>query len=98
MSSLHQLAVGLNITEKTLYSWNKNFGIKPIVNEEGDLAYTPEQKEMILQIYRLIKEQGLTIVAAKATLKKGALLEKRTETIEKLLEIKAFLKSIQIRL
>lgn len=98
MSSLHQLAVGLNITEKTLYSWNKNFGIKPIVNEAGELCYTPAQKDLILQIYRFIKEQKLTIALTKAELKKDAILEKRTETIEKLLEIRAFLKSIEMRL
>jgi hypothetical protein len=93
MSTLHQLAIGLNIPEKTLYSWNKNFKIVLLQNENGELGYTEDQKAFVLRIHHLIKERGFTIAGAKLELEKKPLEidSIRDETIAKLNKVRQFL-------
>lgn len=91
MSTLHQLAIGLSVSEKTLHAWNKSFKLTPTLNVDGHLVYTPSEKDLLLQIHRLIKERGFTIAGAKKELKKGPLDEKKKETIQKWKEIQQFL-------
>jgi DNA-binding transcriptional MerR regulator len=91
MSTLHQLAIGLSVSEKTLQAWNKSFKLTPTQNVEGHLVYTAPQKALLLQIHHLIKERGFTIAGAKKELKKEPLHEKKKETIQKLKEVRQFL-------
>lgn len=91
MSTLHQLAIGLSINEKTLHAWNKSFKITPSPNEGGQLIYSAEQKVLILRIHHLIKERGFTITGAKKELKKAPIAQKKKETITKLKNIRHFL-------
>lgn len=94
-STLHQLAIGLSIPEKTLHSWNKNFKIVPTENEAGHLTYSQDQIDFILHLYHLIKERGFTIPGAKQELEKGPVDKNRDETIQKLLQIRAFLSELK---
>ena len=98
MSTLHQLAIGLNVSEKTLHSWNKNFKIILLQNEHGELCYTAEQKELLLRIHHLIKERGFTIKGAKMELKKEPLDDKPISIIQRLTEIRDFLTEIKEKL
>lgn len=95
MSTLHQLAIGLSVSEKTLQAWNKSFKLTPTQNVEGDLVYTAPQKALILQIHHLIKDRGFTIIGAKKELKKEPLQEKKKETIQKLQNIRVFLEELK---
>lgn len=94
-STIHQLAVGLNVSERTLTSWNKSFKINLIPNAEGVLCYNEKQKKIILEIHHLIQVRGFTIAGAKAELKKPNLEHKKAETIEKLTEIRDFLEAFR---
>ena len=92
MAKLTQLVIGLNVEEKTLLSWNKNFKIHPHNNEKGELVYSKEQVDFITHIHFLIKKRGFTIIGAKLELKKkGDSNEKRDSSIQKLTQIKGFL-------
>lgn len=91
MSTLHQLAIGLSVSEKTLLAWNKSFKLTPSPNAEGHLVYTAPEKALLLQIHHLIKERGFTIAGAKKELKKGPLQEQKKETILKLKQVRQFL-------
>lgn len=95
MSTLHQLAIGLSVSEKTLQSWNKSFKLTPALNAEGHLVYTTPQKDLVLQIHHLIKERGFTIAGAKKELKKVPLQEKKKETIQKLQNIRVYLEELR---
>lgn len=98
MSTLHQLAIGLGITEKTLLSWNKNFKIMPLQDENGNKIYSEAQKQLVLRVHHLIKERGFTIAGAKKELKKPDFHEQRERTIEELTSIKGFLKELKASL
>jgi DNA-binding transcriptional MerR regulator len=95
MSTLHQLAIGLSVSEKTLQAWNKSFKLTPTQNVEGHLVYSAPQKALLLQIHHLIKERGFTVVGAKKELKKEPLQEKKKETIQKLQHIRVFLEELK---
>jgi DNA-binding transcriptional MerR regulator len=95
MSTLHQLAIGLSVSEKTLQAWNKSFKLIPTPNTEGHLVYTAPQKELLIQIHHLIKERGFTVAGAKKELKKEPLHEKKEETIQKLQSIRGFLAELK---
>lgn len=94
-STLHQLAVGLRVSEKTLLGWNKSFGIATRENEAGQLIYDAAEKELVLRIHYLIKERGFSIGGAKKELKKKPLDEQRDATIKRLSEIRAFLSDLR---
>lgn len=95
MSTLHQLAIGLSVSEKTLQTWNKSFKISPTQNAEGQLVYDASQKALLLQIHHLIKERGFTVAGAKKELKKEPLQQKKKETIQKLQNIRVFLEELR---
>lgn len=95
MSTLHQLAIGLSVSEKTLQAWNKSFKLNPSQNAEGQLVYNEPQKTLLLQIHHLIKERGFTIAGAKKELKKEPLHQKKKETIQKLQDIRVFLEELK---
>jgi len=98
MSTLHQLAVGLNITEKTLLAWNKRFRIQPMVDAEEQLIYSEEQKELVIRLYYLIKEQGYTLAGAEKQLKHPDFRARREQTIQQLTDIRGFLLGLKNRL
>lgn len=95
MSTLHQLAIGLSVSEKTLLAWNKSFKLIPTPNTAGQLVYTAPQKALLIQIHHLIKERGFTVAGAKKELKKEPLQEKKSETIQKLQSIRGFLEELK---
>lgn len=97
-STLHQLAIGLSLPEKTLLAWNKRFHLQPSTNEQGQLIYSAEQKELILRLHYLIKEQGYTLAGAEQQLKKLDVRVEKERTIKRLSEIRSFLVGLKERL
>ncbi len=98
MAKLKQLVIGLNVEEKTLLSWNKNFKIKASTDDLGDLIYSEDQVEFIQLIHHLIKIRGFTIIGAKKELKKGDYHYNRQETISRLVKIRTFLEELKERI
>ena len=95
MAKLKQIEIGLNVAEKTLLSWNKNFKIKASLDAEGALVYSDDQIAFIQLIHHLIKERGFTIIGAKKELKKGDFHYKRQQTISQLVKIRTFLEELK---
>jgi len=91
VSTSHQIAIELGVSEKTLQSWNKSFKLATTTNNQGQVCYDESTKEQLLLIYHLIKDRGFTISGAKQELKKAPLHEKKQETISKLAEVRQFL-------
>lgn len=91
VSTLHQIAIELGVTEKTLLSWNKSFKIPTQTSEQGQMFYDESAKEQLLLIYHLIKDRGFTIAGAKKELQKAPIYKKKEATINKLREVRQFL-------
>lgn len=98
MAKLKQLVIGLDVEEKTLLSWNKNFKIKASIDNLGDLIYSEDQVEFIQLIHHLIKIRGFTIIGAKKELKKGDYHYKKQQTIRRLVKIRTFLEELKERI
>ena len=97
-STLHQLAIGLRIPEKTLHAWNKRFNIQPQPNAQGDLLYSPEQKALVLRLHYLIKEQKYTLAGAQKQLQQPDFRATREATVQRLGEIRGFLQGLKQQL
>ena len=65
-----EVAEMMQVPEHTLRFWEKEFSaLKPKKTSGGTRQYTRQDIELIRLIYHLVKEQGLTIKAARARLK-----------------------------
>lgn len=68
--SIKEVSNMLDIPDSTLRYWEKQFkDLSPKKTSSGIRQYTKDDIEMIKLIYHLVKEQGLTIAAAKDRMK-----------------------------
>lgn len=68
--SIREVAAMLNIPEHTLRFWEKEMPtLNPKKTATGVRQYTQEDIDLIRLIHHLIKEQGLTVKAARKRLK-----------------------------
>ena len=68
--SIREVAAMLDISEYTLRFWEKEIPtLKPKKTDSGIRQYTEEDINLIRLIHHLVKEQGLTIKAARERLK-----------------------------
>lgn len=68
--SIREVAQLLQMPEHTLRFWEKEFPmLKPEKNSGGSRKYTQQDVELVRLIHHLVKEQGLTIKAARERLK-----------------------------
>lgn len=68
--SVREVAEMLQLPEHTLRFWEKEFpALNPKKTAGGARQYTKEDIELVRLIHHLVKEQGLTIKAARARLK-----------------------------
>lgn len=62
----------LNIDASTLRYWEREFThINPHTSKKGTRLYTPKDIEAIKMVYHLLRDRGLSIEAAKRTLKQN---------------------------
>ena len=100
--SIREVAGMLNIPEHTLRFWEKEFpSLSPKKNKKdtGARKYTQEDINMVRLIHHLVKEQGLTIKAARERLKtsKRQVVDQQ-EIVSHLKSIRAELLEIQSKL
>lgn len=68
--SIREVAQEVGVPEPTLRFWEKEIpALKPKKTPTGVRQYTREDIDLVRLIYHLIKEQGLTVKAARARLK-----------------------------
>ena len=68
--SIREVADMFHVNATLLRYWEKEFdSIRPSKSEKGTRQYSEEDIEAIRLVYRLVKEQGLTIAGAKQKLK-----------------------------
>ena len=64
--SIGEVAEIFEINTSALRFWEKEFPeLSPKKNERGVRKYTPENMELIRQIYHLVKERGFTLKGAR---------------------------------
>ena len=98
--NIREVASMVNVAEHTLRFWEKEIpSLRPKKTPNGARQYTQEDIELIRLIHHLVKEQGLTIKAARSRLKtsKSQVVE-RQEIISRLKEIRAELMEIKSKL
>ena len=95
--SISEVSKLFNVNNSLLRFWEKEFEIlKPKVNPSGVRKFTKEDIEKISSIYRLLKEEGLTIQGAKKRLKsKNKESLDSSSIIKKLEKIKFELKNLK---
>lgn len=89
--NIREVASMVGIAEHTLRFWEKEFpSLNPKKTSGGARQYTQQDIELLRLIYHLVKEQGLTIKAARARLKlsKQKVVD-RQEIVERLKSVRA---------
>ena len=95
--SISEVSKLFNVNNSLLRFWEKEFDLlKPKVKPSGVRKFTNEDIEKISSIYRLLKEEGLTIQGAKKRLKsKNKESSDNSSIIKKLEKIKFELKNLK---
>ena len=95
--SISEVSKLFNVNNSLLRFWEKEFEIlKPKVKPSGVRKFTKKDIEKISSIYRLLKEEGLTIQGAKKRLKsKNKESSDTSSIIKKLEKIKFELKNLK---
>lgn len=98
--STREVAQQLQVHEHTLRFWEKEFPmLKPEKSSGGSRKYTKQDVELVRLIHHLVKEQGLTIKAARERLKtcKKQVVDHQV-IVDKLKGIRAELMEIKLKL
>ncbi|MDO4462076.1 MAG: MerR family transcriptional regulator [Bacteroidia bacterium] len=67
--SIGEAAEKFNLPVSTIRYWEQQFKIlKPMRNKKGDRFFSQKDMQNLSLIYRLVKEQGMTIAGAKQRL------------------------------
>ena len=95
--SISEVSKLFNVNNSLLRFWEKEFDLlKPKVKSTGIRKFTKDDIENISIIYRLLKEEGLTIKGAKKRLKsKSKSNSSNSSIIKKLEKIKFELKNLK---
>lgn len=99
--SIGEVAEMMNVATSLIRFWESEFDIiKPKKNRKGNRQFTREDIENVKMIYHLVKEKGYTLQGAKDLLRSSsdAEVKDKMEMLEKLKEIRYFLKEIHSRL
>lgn len=98
--TIREVAAKVGVAEHTLRFWEKEIpALKPKKTAGGARQYTQQDIEMVRLIHHLIKEQGLTVKAARVRLKtsKQQVVDHQ-EIAARLKDIRAELMEIKSRL
>ena len=106
--SIREVSDGLGIPEHTLRFWEKEFSssLNPKKTAGGSRQYTTKDIELIRLIRHLVKDQGLTIKAARARLKtskqqvvdRQSIVERLEQVRGELLTMKTMLDELALQL
>lgn len=98
--SIREVATEIGVPESTLRFWEKEIpSLHPKKTAGGARQYTKEDIELIRLIHHLVKEQGLTVKAARSRLKtsKRQVID-RQEVVARLKSVRAELMEIKEKL
>ena len=98
--SIREVAAKIGVAESTLRFWEKEFpSLHPKKTTGGARQYTNEDIELIRLIHHLVKEQGLTVKAARARLKtsKRQVVDHQ-DVVQRLKDVRAELIEIKSKL
>ena len=98
--NIREVAEMMQLPEHTLRFWEKEFpSLNPKKSSGGTRQYTQQDIDLVRLIHHLVKEQGLTIKAARARLKtsKQKVVD-RQDIVERLKGIRAELMEIKSKL
>jgi len=98
--NIREVATMVGVAEHTLRFWEKEIPVlRPKKTASGIRQYTNRDIELVRLIHNLVKEQGLTIKAARARLKicKQQVVD-RQDIIVRLKEIRSELMTIKLKL
>ncbi|MEM7104419.1 MAG: MerR family transcriptional regulator [Bacteroidota bacterium] len=95
--SISEVSSMFDVSNSLLRFWESEFDfLKPKKNRKGDRKYTQKDIDNIKLIYHLVKEKGFTLEGAKREIKENKdNLKQKTQTIERLKEIRAFLEEMK---
>jgi DNA-binding transcriptional MerR regulator len=98
--SIGEVAEIFEINTSALRFWEKEFPeLSPKKNERGVRKYTPENMELIRQIYHLVKERGFTLKGARKKYKDNpADTANNEDVVRRLLKIKGDMESLKKQL
>lgn len=98
--TIREVAEMMQLPEHTLRFWEKEFSaLNPKKTAGGSRQYTQQDIELVRLIYYLVKEQGLTIKAARERLKTSRKqVENRQDIVARLKDIRAELVEIKSKL
>jgi len=98
--SIGEVAENLDVATSLIRFWESEFDIiKPKKNRKGNRQFTKEDIENVKLIYHLVKEKGYTLQGAKDFIKNNAdSVKDKMQMIEKLKEIRSFLKEVHGKL
>jgi DNA-binding transcriptional MerR regulator len=99
--SIREVSAELGIPEYTLRFWEKEFSssLNPKKTAGGSRQYTTKDIELIRLIRHLVKDQGLTIKAARARLKTSKQqVVNRQDIVERLEQVRSELLTIKEKL
>ena len=94
--TIGEVAEEFKVATSLIRFWESEFDIiKPKKNRKGNRQFTRVDIENVKLIYHLVKEKGYTLQGAKDLLKNNPNnLKDKMELIEKLKDIRSFLKDI----
>ncbi len=94
--SISEVAEMFSVNQSNLRFWEKEFKqLKPKRNDKGTRFYSPEDIQVIKQIFYLVNEQKLTLDGAKRKLgQKKDVVAKQQEIVERLKSIRTELLGI----
>ena len=98
--SIREVAAEIGVAESTLRFWEKEIpSLHPKKTAGGARQYTKEDIELVRLIHHLVKEQGLTVKAARTRLKtsKRQVID-RQEVVARLKSVRAELMEIKGKL
>ena len=98
--SIREVAEKVGVAEHTLRFWEKEFpSLHPKKTGSGVRQYTLDDIEMVRLIHHLVKEQGLTVKAARNRLKTSKKRElDRTDIVVRLKSVREELLAIKEKL
>lgn len=97
--SMGEVAEMFDVNPSLLRYWEEQFpALKPKRNRKGNRHYTPEDVELLKQIYHLVKERGMRLEGARKALReqrKAGGEFRPAELMERLQQIRALLEQVR---
>ena len=95
--SMGEVAEMFDVNPSLLRYWEEQFpALKPKRNRKGNRHYTPEDVELLKQIYHLVKERGMRLEGARKAMKGSTrAIPRDTELLERLQRIRSALVEVR---